>query len=104
MNGVTTNKSVIFLIVATLALNATIGLSALAYCLLMRIEPNQVLLTAFISIITGLLGIIGGMLTKTSPTETIKAPPPPPSSGNGPTQVEVVNTPSAPVPTTEQPN
>ena len=98
-----TNMRVIMIVVITLALNATVGLSALGYCLVMKVEPNQVLLTAYISIITGVLGIIGGMLTKTSPTETTKATPiPPPLPPNGaPAQVEVVNTPAAPVQTEE---
>jgi hypothetical protein len=107
MNGTVTNKNVIFIIIVTLALNATIGLSTLAYCLVMKIEPNQVLLTAFISIITGLLGIIGGMLTKTSPTETTKQPlpnpPTPPPTNENPTPVEVVNAPTDPVPTVDTP-
>ena len=102
-----TNMRVIMIVVITLALNATVGLSALGYCLVMKVEPNQVLLTAYISIITGVLGIIGGMLTKTSPTETTKSAPIPPILPNGitvggpPAQVEVVNTPAAPVQTEE---
>lgn len=67
-----TNKGVIFVVISTLSFNATVGLSALAYCLIFKVEPEKVLLTAFISIITGLLGMIGGMLTKTAPTETTK--------------------------------
>ena len=67
-----TNKGVIFVVVSTLAFNATVGLSALSYCLVFKVQPDQVLLTAFVSITTGLLGVLGGMLTKTSPTETTK--------------------------------
>lgn len=86
-----TNMRVIMIVVITLALNATVGLSTLAYCLVMKIEPNQVLLTAYLSIVTGLLGLIGGMLTKTSPTEVTKQP-------DSPTPVQVVNQPADPVP------
>jgi hypothetical protein len=67
-----TNKGVIFVVVCTLAVNATVGLTALSYCLVFKVMPDQVLLTAFVSITTGLLGVLGGMLTKTSPTETTK--------------------------------
>lgn len=69
----------------------------------MKIEPNQVLLTAYLSIVTGLLGLIGGMLTKTSPTETTKAVPIPNgiTVGGPPTEVQVVNKPADPVPTVE---
>jgi hypothetical protein len=104
MNGQPqTNMRVIMLVVITLALNATVGLSTLAYCLVMKIEPNQVLLTAYLSIVTGLLGLIGGMLTKTSPTETTKSPPHNDGiTAGGPTaKVEVVNTTAAPVQTEE---
>ncbi len=88
-----TNKGVIFVVVTTLAFNATLGLTALAYCLVFKVAPDQVLLTAFISIITGLLGVIGGMLTKTSPTQATAAIP---------SQVHVTNQPGDPVPTTTE--
>ncbi len=93
-----TNKGVIFVVITTLALNATIGLMALAYCLVFKVGPDQVLLTAFISIITGLLGVIGGMLTKTSPTQTTTQGIPVPI----PSQVRITNKPGDPVPTTEE--
>lgn len=91
------------IVVTTLCVNATVGLFCLGYCLVFKVEPNQVLLTAFVSIITGLLGIIGGMLTKTSPTETTKFASIPTNGGGAPAQVEVMNAPSAPVPTVETP-
>ncbi len=94
-----TNMRIIMIVVTTLCVNATVGLSVLGYCLVFGVKPDQVLLTAFISIITGLLGIIGGMLTKTSPTETTKIATVPPLT---PTPVKVVNIPSDPVPTEEQ--
>ncbi len=103
MNGSpSTNKGVIFVVVLTLAFNATVGLSALGYCLVFKIQPDQVLLTAFISIITGLLGVIGGMLTKTSPTEATAQPPAKLSTSfDNPTPVQVINAPNDPVPTVE---
>lgn len=94
---------IIMIVVITLALNATLGISTLAYCLVMKIEPNQVLLTTFLSIVTGLLGLIGGMLTKTSPTETTKvATVAPTLTPNSPTPVQVMNQPTDPVPTDPQ--
>jgi hypothetical protein len=100
-----TNKGVIFVVVCTLAINLSIGFSTLSYCLINKIEPNQVLLTSFISITTGLIGWLGGVLSKTSPTEATKAPPPIPTDGvtvgGPPAKVEVVNTPAAPVQTEE---
>jgi hypothetical protein len=92
-----TNKGVILVVVATLAFNATLGLTALAYCLIFKVAPDQVLLTAFISIITGQLGVIGGMLTKTSPTQATAQTIPVPALS----QVHVTNKPDDPVPTTE---
>ena len=67
-----TNKGVVFVVVTTLAVNATIGFLALAFCLINKIQPDAVLLTAFISMVTGVTGVIGGMLSKTAPTETTK--------------------------------
>lgn len=93
-----TNKGVIFVVVATLSFNATVGLVALAYCLIFKVSPDQVLLTAFISIITGLLGVMGGMLSKTSPTQATAAAIPVPI----PSQVHVTNKPDDPVPTTTE--
>ncbi len=97
-----TNMRIIMIVVITLALNATVGLTTLAYCLLNKIEPNQVLLTAYLSIVTGLLGLIGGMLTKTSPTETTKQPPPMLSTSfDNPSPVKVISTTEDPVHTEE---
>ena len=102
-----TNKGVILVIVLTLAVNATIGMATLAYCLISQTEPNAALLTAFVAIVNFVLGAISGMLVKTSPTEATKQPlpnppsPPPPTNDN-PTPVQVVNQPTDPVPTEEQ--
>ena len=102
-----TNKGVILVIVLTLAVNATIGMATLAYCLISQTEPNAALLTAFVAIVNFVLGAISGMLVKTSPTEATKQPlpnppsPPPPTNDN-PTLVQVVNQPTDPVPTEEQ--
>ncbi len=90
-----TNKSIIFVVIAALAFNATLGLSSLTWCLVMKVEPNQVLLTAVMNITSGLLGVIGGMLTKTAPTQSSAIPLAIPS------QVHVTNKPDDPVPTTE---
>ena len=102
-----TNKGVIFVIVCTLAVNATIGMGTLAYCLIFKVEPNAALLTAFVAIVNFVLGAISGMLVKTSPTEATKAtpvaplPPPIPPTDGEPTEVVVTNKPTDPVPTTE---
>jgi hypothetical protein len=102
-----TNKGVIFVVVSTLAFNATVGMSSLAYCLILKIEPNVTLLSIFVNIVTFLFGAVAGMLVKTSPTETTKAPAPLPSTngatvGGPPAKVEVVNQPNDPVPTTTE--
>jgi hypothetical protein len=100
------NKWMILLIILTLAVNATIGVGTLAYCLITQTEPNAALLTAFVAIVNFVLGAISGMLVKTSPTETTKQPlpnPPSPIPNGAPTPVEVVNEPTNPVPTEEAP-
>jgi len=108
MNGKPdTNKSVIILVVLTLAFNATVGMCALGYCLVFKIEPNVTLLSIFVNIVTFLFGAVAGMLVKTSPTETTKQPlpnpPTPQPTSDNPTPVEVVNAPSDPVPTVDTP-
>ncbi len=97
MNGTpATNKNIIAIVVTTLSINATIGLCILGYCLLFQVKPDQVLLTAFVAMVNYLLGVISGILSKTSPTETVKAPTP-----DSPAPVTVMNPASDPVPTTE---
>ncbi len=92
-----TNKGVIFVVVVALAFNATLGLSSLAWCMVNKVDPNQVLLTAVMNITSALLGVIGGMLTKTAPTETTKS-----VAVAIPSQVHVTNKPGDPVPTTTE--
>ena len=88
----TTNKGIIAIVIITLAINATIGLCILGYCLLFQVKPDQVLLTAFVAMVNYLLGVISGVLSKTSPTAT---------TTTAPQSVQVVNEPGDPVPTTE---
>jgi hypothetical protein len=95
-----TNKSAITIVVFTLAINATIGVTTLAYCLTSGRELNVALLTAFVGIVNYVLGAVSGMLVKTSPTETTKSPESqPPSSGV--LQAEIINKPTDPVNTAE---
>ena len=89
----TTNKGIIFVVIITLAINATIGLCILGYCLLFQVKPDQVLLTAFVAMVNYLLGVISGVLSKTSPTAT---------TTSAPQNVQVVNEPGDPVPTEER--
>ena len=95
------NKNIIAIVVTTLAINATIGLCVLGYCLVFKVQPDQVLLTAFVAMVNYLLGVISGVLTKTSPTEATKSDRQPTTNGGTPTEVQVVNQPSEPVPTVE---
>jgi len=88
----TTNKGIIAIVIITLAINATIGLCILGYCLLFQVKPDQVLLTAFVAMVNYLLGVISGVLSKTSPTAT---------TTSDPQSVQVVNEPGDPVPTEE---
>ena len=69
---VETNKNIITIVVFTLAVNATIGVTTIGYCLVMGKTPDGVIFTAFVGMINYILGAISGMLVKTSPTETTK--------------------------------
>lgn len=96
-----TNKAIIFVVVLTLAINVTLIMSALLYCLILKVEPNTALLTGTIAMANYILGVISGMLVKTSPSEATKAVNPNLPNGGIPPEVTVVNKPDEPVPTTE---
>lgn len=96
-----TNKSIITWVVVTLAVNATIGVCTLGYVLIMLQKPDPVIFTAFVAIVNYILGVLSGMLAKTSPTETTKQPLPNPPANGAPAEVTVVNPPSDPVQTEE---
>jgi len=90
-----TNKTVITVIISTLASCAALCVFAICYLSYksIQIPPELNTLTG------GLIGALTGMLVKTSPTEGTKAPD---SGGNGgSTPVTIVNPPSDPVPTIE---
>jgi len=89
-----TNKSIITWVVVTLAANATIGILTLSYVLISGRTLDPVIFTAFVAIVNYILGVLSGMLAKTSPTEATKASLP--SSGS-PTEVKVMSTPKDPV-------
>lgn len=77
------NKNIISLVVFTLALNATIGFSTLAYCIVTKTQPDPVLLTGFVAIVNYILGVLSGMLIKSSPTAS--TPPDAPITPAAPT-------------------
>jgi hypothetical protein len=69
------NKSIIFLVVSTLAINATIGVATLAYCIIFEKKPDVGLFTAFVAIVNYILGVISGSLIKSSPTASTTTEP-----------------------------
>ncbi len=93
------NKSVITIVVMTLAVNATIGVSSLAFCLISGRDLNTALLTAFVGIVNYVLGAVSGMLVKTAPTNSTSTS----GTTDNPTKTEIVNKEENPVPTTDQP-
>ncbi len=91
-----TNKASIAVIVTTIAVMAFICVGTICYLSFkgIQIPPELNTLTATLT------GALGGMLVKTTPTETTKQPLPP-GGGGGPSEVHVINKPDDPVPTTE---
>jgi len=81
--------------IAVMAFSCVVSICTLAFYAI-QIPPELNTLAG------GLVGALTAMLVKTSPTETLKAPPAPPTLPNGATPVTVVNPPSDPVPTEEQ--
>lgn len=74
------NKHIITIVVLTLAVNATIGVCTLAYCIVYEKKPDVGLFTAFVAIVNYILGVISGSLIKSSPTTSTPAETKP--SGN----------------------
>ncbi len=99
MNGTTTNKGQIYVIVCSIAILAVICVGTICVLSYLEIKVPPELNT----ITGGLVGYLASMLTKTTPTETTKQPlPPSPPPTNGVTDVKVVNPPTDPVPTKEE--
>jgi hypothetical protein len=101
MNGTTTNKWQIYIIVCTIAamaIGCVVTVCAMSYY--GKEVPKDLSM-----ITTGLLGALTSMLVKTSPTETQKQSPTPPIIPNGatPTPVAVVSSEQNPVHTEEAP-
>jgi hypothetical protein len=64
------NKGVIFVVILTLCVNATIGICTLSFCLITQKELNVAVFTAFVGIVNYILGVVSGCLLKTSATST----------------------------------
>lgn len=73
------NGGVIKMVVFALAVDATIGVGALAYCLATGIKPDATLLTAFVGLTSALVGYLGGILSRTTPTTSTPVDQPKPS-------------------------
>lgn len=89
-----TNSVTITIVIVALAINATIALSCLGFCLVRGISADQVLLTAFIGLAGTLFGYLAGVLGRTTPTSA--------TSPSTTQDVKVTNTPTEPVPTQDQ--
>ncbi len=88
-----TNQNVILVVVASIAVNTTIALVALGWCLVTNTKTDATLLTAFVGLAGTLSGYLGGMLSRTIP-----------SSATVPVQdVMVTNPPSDPANVEVQP-
>jgi hypothetical protein len=73
------NKHIILLVALTLCVNATMGVGTLSYCLINNKELNVAVFTAFVGIVNYILGVVSGMLLKTSATATTPSQEPKPS-------------------------
>jgi hypothetical protein len=84
-----TSLRIITIIVVTMAIASLFCIATLAYCLINNIQPDQILLTAFIGVTSSITGTLGGMLVNTR------------SSNGEPIQTTIMNNKSDPVPTVE---
>lgn len=80
MSDVTTattesNSGVIKIVVLALALDAALGVAALAWCLVTGAKADPTLLTSFVGLTGTLLGYLGGILSRTTPTTSTSSTP-----------------------------
>jgi hypothetical protein len=119
MNQIPTR--VIYIVVIAIASLCLIGVSALSASLFIKSYADPSILSALISITSGLVGSLVTLLSSprapapgslTTTTTTNTPPPPTPPNGGGPPappanggtpEVRIVNQPSEPIPTTEIP-
>lgn len=64
-----TSLRIITIVVFAIAVNVTICIGTMAYCLISKITPDTTLFTAFVGVTGGLAGALTGLLvnTRTSP-------------------------------------
>lgn len=60
-----TSAHIITIVVISIAALALIGVATLSYLLIAERQPDQVLLTAYVGITTGLVGCLSGLLINT---------------------------------------
>lgn len=68
----TTSLRIITIVVCGIAIDATIGILTLSYCLVVGIKPDPTLITAYVGVTSGLFGALSGLLVN---TRTTHAPP-----------------------------
>lgn len=66
----TTSLRIITIVVCGIAIDATIGLITLSYCLIAGIKPDPTLITAYVGMTGGLFGALSGLLVNTRTTHT----------------------------------
>ena len=64
----TTSLRIITIVVCGIAVDATIGLLTLSYCLIFGIKPDPTLITAYVGMTGGLFGALSGLLVNTRTT------------------------------------
>lgn len=60
-----TSKTIITIVVSFIAVDATIGLLTLSWMLINKITPDNVLVTAYVGLTSGLVGALTGLLANT---------------------------------------
>lgn len=72
--GVPNNQNVIAIVVIAIAVNATIAVLALGWCMVTNTKPDSTLLTAYVGLAGTLSGYLGGMLSRTTPSSSVSNP------------------------------
>jgi hypothetical protein len=97
-----TSKTIIKIVVATIAICAVLTIATLSACVILNVRPDATLLTAYVGITTGSLGALTGLLANTRSTPGTDADMPKATLvPDPPTPVSVVSSVTDPVHTEE---
>lgn len=102
-NKLESNKHVVLIVALTLCVNGTIGVGTLSYCMVTEKKVDATIFIAFVGIVNYILGVVSGMLLKTSPTQSSPDRTNKTAGTEKPAPVKIEQPPGEPIPVQETP-